>query len=514
MRGFLCVGVAAAVWGSSLAAAQAEDLAPDRARALEAITPNALKGHLSFLASDLLEGRATPSRGLDIAAEYIASRFRAAGLSAPGDDGYFQTATWTLETPDRNAFLLEFRSGDALASVDPSKISGRFGEPIDLVIEGALRIGLEDAAKATAESVKGKLVVADLPELTRMERGARSEAYRKTRDFQAKMASLGAALIVAPDDDASAATGLPNGALIDPDRPAPGFRMPRENPPLVRVHDPRAIALIAKALAGNGALRTTFKIGKPIPQPVQVKNVVGLLPGSDPVLKDTYVLVTAHYDHVGIGAATNGDSIYNGANDDGSGTVSVMMLAEALGALKTKPKRSLVFMTFFGEERGLLGSRHYGRHPIFPIEKTIADVNLEQVGRTDSNEGDQTGAASMTGIDFSEVGEIFKTAGEAEGIRVFKHPRNSDAYFGASDNQALADLGVPAHTLCVAYVYPDYHGAGDHWNKINYENMAKVDRLVARALLAIADSKNEPKWNETNPKAAKYLKAWKERRGK
>ena len=99
-------------------------------------------------------------------------------------------------------------------------------------------------------------------------------------------------------------------------------------------------------------------------------------------------------------------------------------------------------------------------------------------------------------------------------MKVYRHPTNSDAYFGASDNQALADLGVPAHTLCVAYQYPDYHGAADHWDKVDYANMAKVDRMVARALLTIADDPNEPRWDESNPKAARYLKAWKERRGR
>jgi Zn-dependent M28 family amino/carboxypeptidase len=162
----------------------------------------------------------------------------------------------------------------------------------------------------------------------------------------------------------------------------------------------------------------------------------------------------------------------------------------------------------------MLGSRYYGRHPMFPIERTVADVNLEQVGRTDSDEGPQLSNASMTGFDFSDVGLIFKAAGEMTGINVYKHERNSDAFFGRSDNQALADQGVPAHTLCVAYVYPDYHGLGDHWDKIDYANMAKVNRSVAVGLAMIANNAQEPKWNEANPKTARYVKAWKERHNK
>jgi hypothetical protein len=120
----------------------------------------------------------------------------------------------------------------------------------------------------------------------------------------------------------------------------------------------------------------------------------------------------------------------------------------------------------------------------------------------------------MTGFDYSDVGTIFKAAGELTGINVFKHEQNSDSFFGRSDNQALADQGVPAHTICTAFVYPDYHGLGDHWDKIDYDNMAKVNRMVALGLIMIANNTEEPKWNEANPKAARYVKAWKERRAK
>ena len=262
---------------------------------------------------------------------------------------------------------------------------------------------------------------------------------------------------------------------------------------------------------GPSAATVTLHLAEPAPRPVKLKNVVGLLRGSDPKLKDTYVLVTAHYDHVGIRTPVKGDKIYNGANDDGSGTVSVIEVASALAALRERPRRSIVFMTVFGEEKGLLGSRYYGRHPIFPIEKTVADVNLEQLGRTDDSEGPQVATAFLTGIDYSDVGVTFQAAGEAEGIKVYKHPQKSDAFFGRSDNQALADLGVPAHTLGIAFAFPDYHGAGDHWEKIDYVNMAKIDRLVARGLLMIANDRAAPRWNESNPKASRYLKAFRSR---
>ncbi len=326
-----------------LGAAPAVD--KDTGHMLEHISAASMKGHLSFLSSDMLEGRGTPSRGLDLAAEYIAAQFRRFGLEPAGDDGYFQTAMY-----------------------------------------------------------KG----------------------RREGDVETK-----------------------------------------------------------------------------------VHNVIGILRGSDPKLKDTYLLITAHYDHLGMRTTGDGDRIFNGANDDGSGTVSVIEIADAMSRLPKRPKRSIVFMTFYGEERGLVGSRYYGSHPILPLDKTIADVNLEQVGRTDDSEGPRVSAVAMTGYGYSNMTDAFEAAGKVAGVAIQKHPRFSDAYFGASDNQALADQGVPAHTVCTAFSYPDYHQVGDSWDKVDYDNMAKVDRMVALAILSLANSDQEPKWDEKNPKAARYLAAWK-----
>lgn len=346
------VALAAALLVASAAQAGTPALPGEQEQWLSTISANTLRGNLSFLASDALEGRGTPSRGLDIAAEYIAAQFRAAGLEPLGDDGYFQTADWREIAPKRE------------------------------------------------------------------------------------------------------------------------------------------IAKYADA-----------------PQPLKVRNVVGLLRGSDPELSKTYVLVTAHYDHLGVREGNGDDAIYNGANDDGSGTVSVIELARAFAARKERPKRSIVFMTVFGEEHGLVGSRYYGAHPLVPVAATVANINLEQIGRTDDSEGPQVRAAAVTGADYSDVGDVLRQAGERTGIRITRHPVNSDRYFAYSDNQALADLGVPSHTVSVAYAFPDYHGAADTWDKIDYDNMAAVNRAVALALLTIANDPRAPQWNAANPKTAKYVEA-------
>jgi len=187
----------------------------------------------------------------------------------------------------------------------------------------------------------------------------------------------------------------------------------------------------------------------------------------------------------------------------------VIELAAALSRMKVKPKRSIVFITFYGEERGLLGSSYYGKNPIFPLKATIAGINLEHVGRTDDTEGERKGELSMTGYDFSDVGQVFTDAGKAVGVKVSKHPVNSDAFFGRSDNAALARAGIPSHTLCTAFIFPDYHKVGDHWDKVDYDNLATVLKGVAMGVLTLADSPQEPQWNANNPKAARYLEAWK-----
>jgi hypothetical protein len=370
-------------------ARSAPAIPPEIQAAFGRISADSLRGHLSFIASDLLEGRNTPSRGLEIAAEYIAAQFRRAGLEPAGDAGaesYFQTSEW---------------------GVGPVK---------DNVVELAV-----------------------------------DDGKQKMRARADQLAAIGVNVEQRPE-----------GANGGSERPV-----------------------------------------------VKLRNVVGLLRGSDPALRDSYVIVSAHYDHIGVRPTGEGDRINNGANDDGSGTVSVIELASALASLKQRPKRSVVFIAWFGEEKGLQGSRYYARHPVFPLEKTVAMVNLEHLGRTDDSEGPRLNSATLTGFDFTDLGQSIRAAGEKTGVDVYKHDKNSDTFFSRSDNQALADAGIPAHTLCVAFIFPDYHNVGDHWEKIDYANLARVDRMIALALVTIADNAEPPKWNESNPKTERYVKAWK-----
>jgi Zn-dependent M28 family amino/carboxypeptidase len=240
------------------------------------------------------------------------------------------------------------------------------------------------------------------------------------------------------------------------------------------------------------------------PEGSTMRNVVGLLKGSDKKLSETYILISGHYDHVGL-ATTGDDRVFNGANDDASGAASVIELARALA--KSKPKRSVVFMTFFGEERGLLGSRYYGAHPLVPIAQTIAQINLEQMGRTDASNGLQIKGANITGFDMSTLPATLADAAQIAGVRIWKDPQASDPFFSRSDNQSLADLGVPAHTMSVAYEFPDYHKVTDTAEKIDYANMAAVDRAIALGILRLASEAVPPQWSPTYAPAQKYAAA-------
>ena len=130
-----------------------------------------------------------------------------------------------------------------------------------------------------------------------------------------------------------------------------------------------------------------------------------------------------------------------------------------------------------------------------PLDKTVADLNLEQIGRTDGDGGTQISRASVTGFDYSNVSATLVEAGRCTGIEVVDDPERSDSFFGRSDNISLAQVGVPAHTVTVTYEFPDYHAVGDEWQKLDYDNMAHVVRMLALGTLMLADDSAAPVWN-------------------
>ena len=428
---------------------------------------------------DLLEGRDTPSHGLDVAGEFIAAQFRRAGLEPA-----FQNAEFEQIAPNPAGFSLTV-NGAAVTE----KVSIQCSAAVEIQDAPAF---LVDSAKPP--SLAGKVAVLSIPDFS--SQAGRENMATYQRWLAATIAQHPLAIVQYNEGAPRGRGGSARPQLVE-------VEAANQRPPVVTIADSAAAKLFEhKAIVSIHA-------AAPVVKPAHLRNVTAILKGSDPELSKTYILVTAHYDHIGIKPDGDGDHIYNGANDDGSGTVSVIELANAFGQMNTRPKRSILFMTFFGEEKGLLGSRYYGSHPLVPLKDTIAQINLEQVGRTDDNEGSQVGTATFTGFTFSNIPSIFEAAGKEVGVKVYNNDKNGDSYFARSDNQSLADSGVPAHTLCVAFDYPDYHGLGDEWPKVDYDNMAKVDRMVALGILDLANDEKAPRWNESNPKTEKYVAAWK-----
>jgi hypothetical protein len=477
-------GMKKVLWLALAAAAALAQTAPTARQIARRLTANDLKADVSFLASDALEGRGTPSKGLDIAAEYIAAQFRRAGLEPAGDDGYFQTAAFSSVKTNTKGLELTLDIGGKKIKVDR-------GSMLNLVPEA---VDLDDAPMDNLFPDGTGSLSGDRPVLTSVFR------MRPPGNFNPP-------LVVLIQDSVGSAAGTPfYSVLVPASRPvsAPVSAPPTLGGlPVVSVWDPAVRSALA---AGATDVKVSAHLPAPIVEPITLRSVVGVLRGSDPALKDTCLVLSAHYYHLGM-RADGDDRIFNGADDDASGVSAVIETAAALAALPARPKRSIVFVAFFGEEVGELGSHYYVQHPVFPAAKTIADVNLEQLGRTDDSEGPRIGQFNLTGFDFTTMAPIFRQAAEDAGVHAVKDQKNSDPYFGRSDNAVFANAGIPSTTVSVAYMFPDYHGVGDEWPKLDYDNMAKVGRAIALAAFRLADSAEAPRWNPENPKTARYRRA-------
>ncbi len=244
-------------------------------------------------------------------------------------------------------------------------------------------------------------------------------------------------------------------------------------------------------LAGSFADRDTF----PVERRRNSVNVVGLLDGSDPRLKDEVILVDAHFDHVGVGMAINGDSIYNGADDDASGVTAVLEIARQLAA-GPRPKRSVLFVATTGEEAGLLGTRWFIDHPAVPLARIVANLEIEMIARPDSLAGG-AGKAWLTGYERSTMGDELAAAG----IPIGPDRRPEQRFFERSDNIAFARRGIVAHTLSTYNLHADYHQPSDDVAHVDLDHMAAVINAAARATRLLADGP-KPAWKPGGQPAA------------
>ena len=217
-------------------------------------------------------------------------------------------------------------------------------------------------------------------------------------------------------------------------------------------------------------------------------NVLGMIPGSDPVLANEVVLVDAHYDHLGMrGPGVNGDSIFNGADDDASGVTAVLEIARHIKQ-GPPPKRTIIFAAMVGEEVGLLGTNWFIQHPPIPLERFVANLEIEMIGRPDSL-AFGTGKAWLTGFERSTMGESF----QAHGLMVFPDMRPNQSFFTRSDNIGFARRGIVAHTLSSFNLHSDYHRVTDDVDKVDFAHMAAVINTGAAAVRLLVDGP-KPEW--------------------
>lgn len=239
-------------------------------------------------------------------------------------------------------------------------------------------------------------------------------------------------------------------------------------------------------------------------QKISERNVIGVIEGSDPALKDQYIIISAHFDHIGIRKGASADSIYNGADDNGAGTCTLIAIAKALKNSGAKPGRSIVFAAFSGEENGMRGSRYFVANMPVPVKNIYADINFEMIGHSESY---GKGNYYMTGCKVSNLDDLIKTFKGPGNISLIDTVKVADQLFYASDNIAFSRLsmspegnitGIPSGTFATTTHAPYIHAPNDEAALFDFENMANLTEYFSEMVLWLSKSKSEISW--TDPK--------------
>lgn len=492
----LAVPVALVV-GAGPAAAQAPAAVT---RAAGSITAADVARRIGIIAHDSMRGRNTPSPELEEVATYIAAEFRRFGLRPAGDNGTFLQRYGVVRRAVDTAAATLAVSGPTTArlklGVDVNLI--RLGGPLprqDVAGGIVLFTGPTDPADPLAGAdVRGAWAVQVL--------GATSEGVQLDQRFGVAALQAGAVglLLITNRPDAQWRNRLqrvpaPVVALEGAEGGEPG-------PAILEIRDETAARVLgievaaARAATARAARRLqgvtlAYHPAERVISRETAPNVVGILEGSDPTLRNEYLVYSAHMDHVGVGAPVAGDSIYNGADDDASGTVAVIEAAEAFSMLTPRPKRSLIFLTVSGEEKGLWGSRHFAEHPPVPVGSIVANLNLDMVGRNWKD------TIAVIGKEHSDLGATLNRVGAAHpelGMQPIDDIWPDERFYFRSDHYNFARQGVPI-LFFFNGVHPDYHRPSDHPDKIDADKEARIVKLVFYLGLDVANTTERPKWN-------------------
>lgn len=539
---------------------------------LTAINPQELRQWLTLIASDELQGRALYSSGLGLAAAYIEEHLRGWGVKPAGDRGsYSQTVrvqgvkatSHSTVTVDVGGQTRTFADGHGVTF--PKNAGAKQRLTIDRVEFAGY--GLE-VPGANHSDYKGKDVrKAAVVWLGPMgPRTLDAGTYRRLLGARGRHAieRMGAAASIGPDPDAddeqtaangAGTAGTAGGAGRGAGRqiPAADFttvqRLDVPVPPRITAAEDFFDFVFSRAPLKYDELKKRVAAQEPLPPfPLDgvkltfnadveyeivrtqlTQNVVAIVEGSDPQLKNTYVAFGAHYDHVGYaegevmqgpdgqrrvaapGRVTAGqvdDRIWNGADDDGSGTVGMMQLAKVFAA-GPRPKRSLLFVWHAGEERGLLGSRYFADHPTVPVSSIVAQLNIDMIGRNRDNKTTESNTVYLVGSDriSTELDVVIRGANLALPSPMtldyeFNDPTDLEDLYTRSDHYSYAAKGIPV-TFFTTGLHPDYHANTDEVSKIEFDKMTRVVQLIYETGWRLANLDRAPVRDNRGPRAGK-----------
>jgi len=470
-------------------------------RAAQTISPEDIRRRIGIIADDSMHGRDTPSPELDKVAQYIGRDYRRLGLKPGGDRGTFiqrySIDRVKIVAESSVAFVhgggadITFSYGTDFAFVDNTFDSGDYAGDL-VLLSGPLGVALA----GDSASLAGKMLIINRPR-------NRGELQRVLAWKPQGIVFVG----TAPDSiwrrNVERST---RPQLRDPSRLVGppvllAVRAASLQPVLARLGQDliaaqNATSLEAKPLAGaqlhvHARMQSQDHSSAP--------NVVGILEGSDPTLKNEYVVFSAHMDHIGVAGprgsggcrAQGADSICNGADDDGSGTVAVVEIAEAFAGLTPRPKRSIIFLNVSGEEKGLWGSEFFSNHPAVPISNIVADLNIDMIGRNWKD------TIVAIGKEHSDLGATLNRVGAAHpelNMRPIDDIWPNENFYFRSDHYNFAKKGVPI-LFFFSGTHPDYHQVGDSPDKIDAEKESRVARLIFYLGVDVANSAERPRWN-------------------
>jgi hypothetical protein len=496
--------VALAALGGCAAPAPAASQEAALDAAARTITEADYLRRVGVIAHDSMQGRDTPSEGLDETAAWIASELRRFGLrGGAADGGFIQRYPLRSLVVDREASEL---SGGVRRLQYGADLLPLFGADAggEAVAGLVLVSGSGDLGRALADNaVRGQHVALVLP-------AGAPAADQEALRYALTLRNAGAASVLVATRTSDADWAANAARALQPTVAQAGADSPTGSPSFRPILLVRATAL-EELLRGRGVDLSALqgRAAEPVrvdrvqgltltltqrirDEQITAPNVVGILEGSDPDLRDEYVVFSAHMDHVGMGAPdARGDSIFNGADDDASGTVAVVEIAEAMASLQTPPRRSMLFLLVSGEEKGLWGSEYFADNPSVPAEQMVANLNMDMVGR---NWPDTIVAIGKEHSDLGDTLERVNREHPDLGMTAIDDLWPEESFYTRSDHYNFAVKGVPI-LFFFNGTHEDYHGRDDEPDRIDGEKAARIAKLVLYLGAEIGNADARPAWN-------------------